>query len=228
MNASFSGWREGLPFYGPPIGVGAILLAFVGGTPLGLAVSLIVLGLGLFTLYFFRDPHRAISKEPADIVSPADGTVVGIEDLVDSPYYEGPCRRISIFLSVFNVHVNRAPCDGTIDAIAYRPGKFLNAMKSESSDLNEANTVSMRTAYGQVTVRQISGLIARRIVCRRAVGDSLQKGERFGMIRFGSRTELFLPPGTAVCVKMRESVRGGATIMARFAGAPGKSEETPS
>ncbi|GMV91559.1 MAG: phosphatidylserine decarboxylase proenzyme [Candidatus Hydrogenedentota bacterium] len=224
MNAPFSGWREGLPFYGPPIGIGAILLLFVGGTPLGLAVSLLVLGLGVYVLYFFRDPHRHISEKSEDIVSPADGKVVAIEDLESTPYYEGPCRRVSIFLSIFNVHVNRAPFHGTVESISYRPGKFLNAMKTESSDVNEANTVVMSTPHGQVTVRQISGLIARRIVCRAAVGDSLTKGERFGMIRFGSRTELYLPPGTPVCVKLRESVRGGATVMARFADAVDKPE----
>lgn len=225
MNAPFSGWREGLPFYGPVLGVGAILLLFVGGTPLGLAVSLLVLGLGAYMIYFFRDPHRPISDKPEDIVSPADGKVVAIEDLESTPYYDGPCCRVSIFLSIFNVHVNRAPCDGVVESITYRPGKFLNAMKTESSDQNEANTVVMSTPHGQVTVRQISGLIARRIVCRANVGDNLRKGERFGMIRFGSRTELYLPPGTPVCVKLRKSVRGGATVMARFAGASDQGED---
>lgn len=225
MNPPFSAWREGLPFYGPLIGVGTLLLLFAGGAAIGLAVSLLILGLGLCTLYFFRDPHRIISDIAEDIVSPADGTVVGIEDLQDTPYYEGPCRRISIFLSIFNVHVNRAPCDGAIESITYRPGKFLNAMKSESSDANEANTVVMGTVHGPVTVRQISGLVARRIVCRRAVGDTLAKGERFGMIRFGSRTELYLPPGTPVCVKLRETVRGGASVVARFAETIGQDEQ---
>ena len=217
MNPSFSGWREGIPFYGPLIGAGALLFLFVGGSTAGFIVSLVVLGFGLFTLYFFRDPNRPISTKPEDIVSPADGTVVGIDDLETSSHYEGPCRRVSIFLSIFNVHVNRAPCDGAITAIAYQPGQFLNAMNPESSERNEANTVAMSTAQGPVVVRQISGLIARRIVCRRQEGDTLVKGERFGMIRFGSRTELFLPPNTPVCVTLKESVRGGATVMARFA-----------
>lgn len=216
MNPSFNGWREGLPFYGPPIGAGAILLLFVGGSTAGLIVSLAILSLGLFTLFFFRDPKRAISDKPEDIVAPADGKVVGIEDLENSPHYDGPCRRIAIFLSIFNVHVNRAPCDGEITSIAYRPGQFLNAMKAESSDCNESNTIAMRTPHGPVVVRQISGLVARRIVCRQSEGDTLAKGDRFGMIRFGSRTELYLPPGIPICVKLKAMVKGGATVVARF------------
>ncbi len=225
MNPPFSGWREGAPFYVPLIGLGALLLIFAGDSMTGFVISLVLLGLGGFTLYFFRDPHRTISPAPEDIVSPADGTVVGIEDLETSPYYDGPCRRVSIFLSILDVHVNRAPCDGTIESITYRPGRFLNAMKAESSEQNEANTVVMSTPHGPVTVRQISGLIARRIVCRRNVEDTLVKGERFGMIRFGSRTELYLPQGTPVCVKLKEKVRGGATVMARFAASPSGTEE---
>jgi phosphatidylserine decarboxylase len=216
VNTPFSGWREGAPFYGPVIGIGLLLMAFVGGTTLGLIVSLAVLALGSFMLYFFRDPQRAISQSPEDIVAPADGTIVGVDDLESSPHYDGPCRRVSIFLSIFNVHVNRAPYDGVIESIAYQPGQFLNAMKAESSVHNEANTVAMRTDRGPMSIRQISGAIARRIVCRTSEGKSLTKGERFGMIRFGSRTELFLPPGTPVCVTLKEKVRGGATVIARF------------
>ena len=198
------------------LGIGALLLLLVGSSSTGLAISLFVLACGLFTLYFFRDPVRVITRVAGEIVSPADGTIDGIETMEDASHYDGPCVRISIFLSVFNVHINRAPFDGQIEAIQYRPGRFVNAMKSESSSLNESNTVRMITSRGPVTVRQISGAIARRIVCRRNVGDTLSRGEKFGMIKFGSRTELYLPPGTEVCVKLKDKVRGGSSVLARF------------
>ncbi|MCC6699616.1 MAG: phosphatidylserine decarboxylase family protein [Candidatus Hydrogenedentes bacterium] len=216
MNTPFSGWKEGLPYYGPLLAAGAILFLFVGWSTMGLAVSLFVLVCGLFTLFFFRDPVRAITRVSGEIVAPADGTIVGIEDLETTPHYDGPCTRISIFLSVLNVHINRAPFDGQIADIRYQPGRFLNAMKAETTDLNESNAVRMTTSRGLVTVRQISGAIARRIVCRRNVGDTLARGEKFGMIKFGSRTELYLPPGTEVCVKLRDKVRGGSSVVARF------------
>ncbi|MCC6488045.1 MAG: phosphatidylserine decarboxylase family protein [Candidatus Hydrogenedentes bacterium] len=216
MNTPFSGWKEGLPYYGPLLGAGAILFLFVGSSTMGLSVSAIVLALGLFTLCFFRDPVRAITRVSGEIVSPADGTIVGIENLETTPHYDGPCTRISIFLSVLNVHINRAPFDGQVADIRYQPGRFLNAMKAETTDLNESNAVHMTTSRGPVTVRQISGAIARRIVCRRNVGDTLARGEKFGMIKFGSRTELYLPPGTEVCVKLKDKVRGGSSVVARF------------
>ena len=216
MNTSFSGWKEGAPYFGPPLGAGALLLLFAGGTAAGLACALTVLVLGLFILFFFRDPSRPITRDPDEIVSPADGAIAGIEDLESSPHYDGRCRRISIFLSVFDVHINRAPFDGTIQDLTYRPGQFKNAMKPETSECNESNTLRMTTDRGPITVRQISGLIARRIVCRRGVGDTLSKGERFGMIKFGSRTELYLPPETHICVKLKDRVRGGASVVARF------------
>ncbi len=216
MNPPFNAWKEGTPYYGPLLGAGVLLLLLAGGSTAGLVAGSLTLGVGLFTLYFFRDPVRIVTQVPEEIVAPADGTVVAIEDLPESPYYEGPCRRVSIFLSIFNVHINRAPFDGAVEDIAYRPGQFKNAMKAESSDCNEANTVRMATAHGPLTVRQVSGLVARRIICRRKVGDRLAKGEKFGMIRFGSRTELYLPAGTEVCVTLKEKVRAGASIVARF------------
>ena len=216
MNTPFSSWKEGLPYYGPLLGIGALLLLLVGTSGAGLAVSLFVLACGLFTLFFFRDPVRAITRVSGEIVSPADGTVVGIENLESTPHYDGPCTRLSIFLSVLDVHINRAPFDGQIADIQYQPGRFVNAMRSDSTNLNESNAVRITTSRGPVTVRQISGAIARRIVCRRNVGDTLARGEKFGMIKFGSRTELYLPPGTEVCVKLKEKVRGGSSVVARF------------
>lgn len=218
MTKPFSAWIEGVWHYLPALLLGGILLYYASThhkSALCAAAALFIL-FGLFALFFFRDPPRRITAQGGDVVSPADGTIVGIEDLEKSPYYDGPCRRISIFLSVLNVHVNRAPYEGTIRDIRYKPGEFKNAMKAETSDCNEANAVFMDTDKGPITVRQISGLIARRIVCPAKVGDKLSRGEKFGMIKFGSRTELYLPPGTPVVVKLKDKVSAGSTIVARF------------
>ena len=217
MKAQFEARNEAVWHYIATWGAGA------AGLGLGYLVhpSLYVLGglgigLGLFTAYFFRDPARRITSDPKAIVAPADGTIVGIEEIASSPYFDGPCKRVSIFLSVFNVHINRAPFDGVVASIQYRPGAFKNAMRADTSDLNEANTVYMTTAQGGMTVRQISGLIARRIVCKVVPGEAVAKGEKFGMIKFGSRTELYLPTNTEICVKMKDKVEGGASIVGRF------------
>ncbi|MBI2435364.1 MAG: phosphatidylserine decarboxylase family protein [Candidatus Hydrogenedentes bacterium] len=215
MNRSFSAWKEGLPYYGPVLALGVMLtvaLGFVGAAWVGGLVLL----LGVAMMLFFRDFEREITAASQEVVSPADGTVVAIEDLADSPHYEGPTRRISIFLSVFNVHVNRMPFGAVVKDVRYAPGQFLDARKAETSQVNESNAVWLETPRGPMTVRQISGAVARRIVCPIAPGARFQKGERFGMIRFGSRTELYLPPNTEVCVKLRDKVHAGTTIIARF------------
>lgn len=216
MRRPFSAWVEGAPYYGALIGAGTVLLMVFGATWWGLALACVLFAAGLFTLYFYRDPRRAAPPDPRAVLAPADGAVVGIEDLPVSPYYEGPSRRISIFLSVFDVHVNRSPVEGRVVRAQYRPGRFRNAMTPAVSEVNESNTLWLESGNGPVVVRQIAGLVARRIVCRCREGDTLAKGERFGMIRFGSRTELYLPPGAQICVKLKERVRGGATIVARF------------
>lgn len=217
MTVSFSAWKAGAPHYVPALGIAFLMacLALRGYKPAWVGFGLF-LAYGLFSLFFFRDPPRKIVAQPNEIVSPADGKVVGIEDLEATPYYEGPCRRISIFMSILDVHVNRVPYDGTIRDIRYEPGQFKNAMKAETSECNEANTVWLDTSHGPLTVRQISGAIARRIVCVPKAGDTLKKGEKFGMIRFGSRTELYLPPEAEICVKLKNKVRAGTTVVARF------------
>ncbi|MDP7639148.1 MAG: phosphatidylserine decarboxylase [Candidatus Hydrogenedentes bacterium] len=212
----FSAWRTGAPYYIPLLasGTGATALLWpMGYGPAGL----LILAAGLFSLSFFRDPPRRISADPNDIVSPADGTVVAIEELADSPHYDGPCRRISIFLSVFNVHVNRVPAAGSVESVLYKRGQYKNAMNPESSKVNESNAVRFQTSHGPMTVRQVSGAIARRIVCLPSAGDTFDKGAKFGMIKFGSRTELYLPMEMAVCVKMRDKVKGGASVVAKRA-----------
>lgn len=172
-----------------------------------------------FTLYFFRDPRRDVPEGEQNVVSPADGTVTEILEVAGTP----PSIKIGIFLSVLDVHVNRAPCGGRVARVDYRPGRFLNAMSPQSADQNEANNIEMETlAHGLVRVRQIAGKIARRIVCAVKEGDELARGQRIGMIKFGSRTELFLERDRVeeVTVKVGDKVRGARTILARFRGTP--------
>jgi len=217
VSDSFSAWKEGAVHYLPTLVVGAVCLYFAARGYKGAWVGVVLFGCyGLFALFFFRDPARSVAAEAGEVLAPADGVIVGIEDLDESPHYEGPCRRVSIFMSVLNVHVNRAPLEGTVRAIRYRPGKYKNAMKAESSELNESNAVWMETQHGPVTVRQISGAVARRIVCKVKVGERLARGERFGMIKLGSRVELYLARDAEVCVKMKQKVRSGVSIVARF------------
>jgi len=216
VRAPFSAWREGAVYYVPVLTAGFLLFLLLRsfGGPAGLSAPVLVLGLGV--LAFFRDPPRRVQAQPNELVSPADGRIVGIEDLAHTPHYDGPCRRVSIFLSILSVHVNRAPFNGTVRKIEYTPGRFKNAMKAESSETNEANTLWIETAHGPITVRQISGAVARRIVCNAAEGEILAKGEKFGMIKFGSRTELYVPPDTEVCIDMKAAARAGVTVLARF------------
>lgn len=212
MNKPFSGWKEGFPFYAPVLAA-AVLLGFF--PVIGWFAPVVAL-LGVCMALFFRDFPRTISAADHEVVSPADGTVVAIEDLDESPHYDGPTRRVSIFLSVFNAHLNRAPYPGTVTAVKYAPGLFKDARLPETSQVNESNAVWMDTPRGPMTIRQISGAVARRIVCPVGVGTTLAKGEKFGMIRFGSRTELYLPAGTEVTVTLNQTVYAGTTIMARF------------
>lgn len=212
----FSAWREGAAMYGIPIVLGCVLiLAGFSFTP-GIALGGLVLAYGLFTVFFFRDPNRTIPADENVVVGPADGTVVLIDEPVDSPYYDGSCKRVAIFLSLFNVHVNRAPFAATVLDTSHQPGGYLNAATVEAGEQNEAMTIRLETDRGPMTVRQIAGLVARRIVCPLQPGDALSKGERFGMIKYGSRTELFLPVEAEICVKIGDKVRGGSTILAKF------------
>ena len=176
------------------------------------ALFLPVAGL-LFTFNFFRDPPRRVPTEANLLVSPADGTVVDIVEMDEPEFLKGPCTRVGIFLSVFDVHINRSPCDGTVRATKYKPGKFLDARHPDCSSQNESNTIHL----GDVVVKQIAGLIARRIVCEARPDDTLLRGQKFGMIKFGSRTELYIPKNQVdeIRVKLKDKVKGGETVIAR-------------
>ena len=166
----------------------------------------------LFVLNFFRDPERTIPNEEGVIVSPGDGKVVEIIEEKD-PLLDEPYRRISIFLNIFNVHVQRTPIGGRIERIQYNKGKFLNAASHKASLDNEQNSMIIHTGQQKVLVKQIAGLIARRIVCWAKEGDNYSLGQRFGLIRFGSRVDLFLPLSAEVKVSLGDHVAGGSSII---------------
>jgi len=207
---------EGYKFAAPPVlaAIAAEAYARLLGAGRWLdAAAAVLLALGLFVMYFFRDPERVIPGDPDAVVSPADGRVT----LVAPEELEGRAgQRVSIFLSVFDVHINRAPVAGTIAAVDYRHGQFHNAMFSRASAENEQNVIRLATPRGEVMFKQIAGLIARRILFWKARGQAVQKGERVGMIRFGSRVDLWLPETATVTVRPGDVVRGGKTILARW------------
>jgi phosphatidylserine decarboxylase len=202
--------------------VGSIVLAAIALLLWNAWPPLVVLvvPVWIWLIAFFRDPERAIPSQPNLMVSPADGKVT---DIIELPHVEllgGPAVRVGIFLSVFNVHVNRSPCDGTVTAVKYQRGKFINAMNSDhASEQNESNTLVISDPANRqpvAVVKQIVGLIARRIVCTAAVGDTLQRGQRFGMIKFGSRTELYIAKSLQpqVHVSIGQTVRGAIDVIA--------------
>jgi phosphatidylserine decarboxylase len=160
---------------------------------------------------FFRDPERTPPEVPGGVLAPADGKVIGISALDDA--WVGPAVRLSIFLSPLDVHINRAPVAGLVRGVEYAAGTFRAAYRIEQSEANERCTVTLDGDAAHVTVRQIAGVLARRIVCRVRAGDKLEAGERYGMIRFGSRTDLVVPRGTELRVRVGDRVRGGESIM---------------
>ncbi|MCU0917103.1 MAG: phosphatidylserine decarboxylase [Planctomycetes bacterium] len=178
----------------------------------------------VWALMFFRDPQRRIPQDDTILLAPADGRIADIETIQEGDFIGGPAVRIGIFLSIFNTHINRAPCDARVEKITYRPGKYLNAMNRLAGKVNESNNlalVRLGRPQDRLLVRQISGAIARRIVCAVGEGQHLAGGERFGMIKFGSRTELYLPAGEHIecMVRIGDKVKAGITPLARYKGA---------
>lgn len=214
--------REGLPFI--LVFLAAAVLAAVwarsGGWGARATLPAGLLMLTLFVVYFFRDPERRVPSDPDLVVSPADGTVMSVREVAGeaagTAFTGGTATRVTIFLSIFNVHVQRAPLGGRVDAYDYRPGRYLPAWRDEASSANEQASLGLATAEGPVVVRQIAGLVARRIVTYPREGDSLERGERIGLIRFGSRVDLFLPPDWPVTIGAGDRVRGGETPVAHI------------
>ena len=175
------------------------------------AWAIIPVLLAAFFLWFFRDPERVIPADPGAVVSPADGKVT---DVAEVEVGNNRFKRISIFLNVFDVHVNRSPVTGVIRAAHYKPGKFLNAMNPDCAECNEQNTVTVEGDGHTIIFKQIAGLLARRIVFTKKIGESVERGERVGLIKFGSRTDLLLEPTAEVAVRVGDRVKGGSSIVA--------------
>jgi phosphatidylserine decarboxylase len=172
----------------------------------------------LFTLYFFRDPERKIVATPGQIVSPADGKIISIDEVEENDFLAERCKRVSIFLSVLDVHINRAPVGGTVEMVNYRPGKFAIASTDEASRSNESNEIGIGGEDIRVVVKQIAGAVARRIVCYCEPAANVQTGDRIGLIRFGSRTELYIPLDCEIFVKAGQKVKGGISLIGAYNG----------
>ena len=209
---------EGLPFI-LGAAVATVVLYFIATSSHSLllyGLAAFALVLTLFTAYFFRNPHRAVPSADNEVLAPADGVVIFLGDATED-HLNQEMTKISIFMSVFNVHINRVPLTGKLVDNYYVQGKFLDVRDERATFENERNGIVIETAHGlKIVVVQVAGLIARRIVCYHRVGEMVQKGQRYGLIRFGSRLDVYLPKGSAVAVKMGEKTVGGVTILGRL------------
>ena len=202
--------KEGYYFGVPPLVLGGVFFLLHWN-----AAAVVLVVLALFVFSFFRDPERVIPAETGAVVSPGDGRVVVV---TEEEYAGRPGKRISIFLAVWNVHVNRAPAEGTITKMEYRPGKFLAAMRERASMENEQNVFTLSTDAGEMVFKQIAGVIARRVVSWKKQDDRVLRGERIGLVRFGSRVDVWLPKDAEILVKLGQNVKGGSSVLARWRG----------
>ena len=202
--------RAGFPFVG-----GAWLIAALAGAYGGWMLAVPFVALGAFFAFFFRDPERASPDEPHVVLSPADGRVKFVGDAEPGVAPPGEWKQISIFLSPTDVHVNRIPASGTITRVSYTPGKFLPAYRPEAAAVNERSEVWIDRGNGEMVVaRQVVGILARRVVCRAKIGERVRAGQRFGIMKFGSRMDVFLPRRATLRATVGEMVRGGETVIA--------------
>jgi len=210
--------RDGYSF----IGVTAFVTLLAGGMGYqlksipALIVCIFCFTLTLFFAYFFRNPKRKISAGEHDILSPGDGRIVSIVEVDEESFFKSKVTRISIFMSVFDVHVNRIPISGKVEHLKYRPGTFKAAFKEEASLKNEHTEIGIVSGNKKILFKQIAGILARRIVCSLSKGQSVQQGERFGLIRFGSRIDVIVPPDTEILVNTGKKVYGGKTCLGKF------------
>jgi phosphatidylserine decarboxylase len=201
--------KDGIPFIGAGVGV-TLLTGWLGWTIVAVGAAILT----LFVSWFFRNPSRVPPQGPRLVVAPGDGKVIAIEEEFEPRFIKDRSIRLTIFLNVLDVHINRIPCEGAIEDVQYQPGLFLVASSPDATLRNEQNALMIRTVHGaKVLCVQVAGLIARRIVCWVSPGDRAVCGERFGLIRFGSRMDTFLPIGTAVKVAVGDRVKGGETIL---------------
>jgi phosphatidylserine decarboxylase len=201
--------RAGLPFVG-----GAWLIAFVLWSYAGEGFAIPFIALGAFFAFFFRDPERTSPADANVVLSPADGRVLVAGATLPGAPPDGDWQQISIFLSPMDVHVNRVPAAGKVTRVLYRPGRFLVASRKEAATENERSEIWIDHGGQTVVARQIVGFLARRVVCRATVGDEVRAGDRFGVMKFGSRMDVFLPPSATIRVAVGDMVRGGETVIA--------------
>jgi phosphatidylserine decarboxylase len=204
--------REGIPY------ILAAAFATLVTAILGAAfLAVLLLVVTVFVWHFFRDPERVIPASTQHVLSPADGKVIVVEKVEGTKFLQMPCMKISIFMSVFNVHVNRIPCSGVVQAVAYQKGAFLAANLAKASVENEQNWTWIQADSGHdVVMTQVAGLIARRIICWPRDGDRVEQGERFGMIRFGSRMDVYVPVNAEIKVSVGDRAYGGETVLCRL------------
>ena len=201
--------KEGIPFIAAPAGV-TLLTGWLGWPIVAIGAALLT----LLVAWFFRNPARVVPQGPRLVVAPGDGKVIAIEEEFEPRFLKDRSIRVTIFLNVIDVHINRIPCDGVVEDVQYQPGVFLVASKPEATLKNEQNALMIRTSEGaKVLCVQVAGLIARRLVCWVSAQDRAIRGERFGLIRFGSRMDTFLPIGTSLRVAEGDRVKGGETIL---------------
>jgi phosphatidylserine decarboxylase len=215
-NWAFNKWREPIILVSTIIFILAIsTVIFIPSWLTGILL-LITFAAWIVILYFFRDPDRVILDQPGMVVGPCDGEVMSIELLKENRYLNVETIRISIFLSIFDVHVQRAPISGLITLVDHQPGKFLQAFRPDASEVNEFIAMQIETPFGKLLVKQIAGILARRCINYGLPGDQIKIGQRFGHIKFGSRIDLFLPPKAEVLIQVGEKVVGGLTPIAQF------------
>ena len=210
--------REGYPFIGiaMALAVAAFALALARRSWSLWLLALVITVLALWVAYFFRDPERTGERGPHIVVAPADGKLIMITEVDEPAFIGGRATRLSIFMNVFNVHVNRYPVDGTVKYLNYNPGKFLNAAAEKSSLENEQSSVGIEAGPYRILVRQIAGLVARRIVTYAREGEQVEQGERMGLIRFGSRVDVFVPTGSRLRVQLGQLTTAGTTVLAEL------------
>jgi len=202
----------------PAIVLTLVFLLFFGleGNILSLILAIIFFISGLFFIFFFRDPKREVPQDQNLILAPADGKVIGSENFENYPFIDSPGTKLSIFLSLWDVHINRAPISGKVISLKYSQGNFNPAFKKKASSENEQNEIRLGNDKVKVVLKQIAGILARRIVCHVKEGDVVKSGERFGMIKFGSRVEIFLPEKVKIEVGLNQKVKAGETVIGRF------------
>lgn len=202
--------KDGYPFI-----IGTIILTLIIYYFFGIYAAIVPGVLALFFIYFFRNPSRSMPYDPNILYSPADGTVMAVEDVYDDEYLNEPATKVTVFLSVFNVHVNRSPIDGEIKYQRYTCGQFVPAYKKSASFENERHAIGLDNGRMRILVTQVAGLLARRIVSWVTLGHQMKQGECYGMIKFGSSTELVVPKNVEITVKKGDTVVGGVTVMGR-------------